>query len=751
MDEPGENALDESSFINPTQSIRKKIYTNTKSLEDKENVKSSRNHITDESINHSSDFKSLDVITSNDKKDNQNADVTPESMTCAPIFDDKGLHSDTSTSKIYSDNTPKLSTEYYSLLMAETQKLPHSNDKTFHKTPNASILLEETQKIIKPATNNFNIELPKEKDDSSQNLNDSVGKRLQEVEESDDDDFFQPTQLPGECQSGTTYRGASASMGELNHSVVSNEEFKKNRIENQATNVISSTNSNVNLNESSENLNTTCSTDVDVSMQNDEQFDRSSPCTSENLLADLSSDDELDVENDFNKKNEISDDEYVEMYEGATQVLNSNDDGKSLSPDRYSTTQLSNEAIDTILSSQESTYHQQNKTDLLTKTMSLTQKVCDTSKESLLETQYDIVDMTLASQTESQNTATQDVHSNVSNDKIATYGNLAAEASDKRIHEDRKADSQSNEMLVTHEIQEESPDIDEDSLDYLASTQELTNGLISKEELRENDYVEKDRNFIPVKEENELSILNCSDIQNLSTKDSSPSVIKQNNINSTVMQKANMKDPIVIPEEKVSNSETSNEIDDKALENSYTMETLPTCNKGSVSDKRIRNQSLDCITSMTTNFSSLTNTSNKLSEKGSRNMRKRTRDNSIPEAIAKRNETRMNLRKRDSIKENKTKVEFDINFSDKKSRSTKARVNCSETNVKCTNVESASIENENITNRNTRPTRACKKQTTKDQYCNEHLDKLPLKLHPSKTYSTRRNKVSYFCKMSSFL
>ena len=125
-------------------------------------------------------------------------------------------------------------------------------------------------------------------------------------------------------------------------------------------------------------------------------------------------------------------------------------------------------------------------------------------------------------------------------------------------------------------------------------------------------------------------------------------------------------------------------------------------------------------------------------------MRKRTRDSSEPETIAKRNEMRMNLRKRDSRKENKTKVEFDINFSDKNSRSTRTRVNYSETNVKCSNVESASIENENIANRNTRPTRACKKQTSKDQYCNEHLDKVPLKLHPSKAYSTRRNKVSYF-------
>ena len=78
--------------------------------------------------------------------------------------------------------------------MAETQKLLASNDKTFHKTPNASILLEETQKMIKPATNNFNMQLPKEKDDGSQNLDDSISRPLQEVEESDDDDFFQPTQ-----------------------------------------------------------------------------------------------------------------------------------------------------------------------------------------------------------------------------------------------------------------------------------------------------------------------------------------------------------------------------------------------------------------------------------------------------------------------------------------------------------------------------------------------------------------------------
>ena len=119
MDEPGESTFDESSFINPTQSTGKNIGTNIKILEDKENVK----RIIDESINHSLDFKSLDVIISNDNKDNQNVDVTTESITCAPIVGDTGLHSDTSTSKIYSDDTQKLSNENYSLLMAETQKL----------------------------------------------------------------------------------------------------------------------------------------------------------------------------------------------------------------------------------------------------------------------------------------------------------------------------------------------------------------------------------------------------------------------------------------------------------------------------------------------------------------------------------------------------------------------------------------------------------------------------------------------------
>ena len=81
------------------------------------------NHITDESINDSSDFKSLDVIISNDNKDNRNVDVSSESITYAPIIGDKGLHSDTSTSKIYSDDTQKLSNENYSLLIAETLKL----------------------------------------------------------------------------------------------------------------------------------------------------------------------------------------------------------------------------------------------------------------------------------------------------------------------------------------------------------------------------------------------------------------------------------------------------------------------------------------------------------------------------------------------------------------------------------------------------------------------------------------------------
>ena len=743
MDKPGENTLDESSFINPTQSIRKKICTNNKTLEDKENIKSSKDRITtDESINRSSDFKSLDVIISKDKKNNQNVDVTSESNTYATFFEEKSLYSDTSTTKIDNDDTQKLSNENYSLLMAETQKLPPTNDKKCHKTPNASILLEETQKIIKPVKNNFNMQLLKENGNTSQNVGDSFDKRLQEVEDSDDEDFFQPTQLPSECQFGATYRGTCASQDEFSHSAAIKEQFKKNRIESQATDVITSTHFNVKLDESSENLNTTCSTDINVSMQNEDQLDRSSPCTSENLLADLSSDGENDVENELNEKEELSDDEYVEMYEDATQLLNSKEDGKSLSPDGYCTTQLSNEVTDTILSSQESTYLLQNKTDLLTKTMSLTQKVCDTSKESLLETQYDTVDMTLASQTKSQNTTTKDVDSNVS-DTIVTYDNLAIEASGKRMHDDRKTDSQPNELLVTHEIQEDSPDIDEDSLDYLASTQELTSGLISKEKLRENDYVEKGRDLFPVSEENDLSISNCSDIQNVSTTNSSPSVMKQNNLKSTDIKKANMKDFIEIPEEKVSNSETPNENNDKALEKLYTKETSPTTNQGSDSDKRIKNQSLDCSSSMTTIFS-LTNTSNNLKEKGCRNMRKRTRDSSKSKAIAKTNEMRMNLRKRDSKKENKTEVEFDMKFSDKNSRSKRARVNCSDTNVKLTNVESASIENKNTASSNTRPTRACKKQTTKDQYCIEHLDKLPLKLQPSKTYSTRRNKVSYF-------
>ena len=489
-----EKTFDDSSFINPTQTITSKNSTNTIPFRDNGQC------IEAQKVVLASSDKNASKEILNETENLQESESLSKSEHYVTLHGDRKYSEDTSTNNIYSNETQKISEENYSLFMANTQKITGSLSRNetlpsqLAVPPKLSILLEETQKISSSLKVSEISSSEDMKQDNLQKLDESNVKVWSAKEESDDEDFFLPTQLTNEYSRVHPQVYASAEVETTDNSLSPNEHDATASIACKVTNITISEAPNLQLEDSLGILNTTRSTDLNVADEIEDSFDRKSSCMSENLLAEINSDDERTQEMDISLKDKkkFSDDEYEEVYEGATQILKSYDE-KSFTPEKYCATQHDNEKEDTILSSQESTCFEKSKTDLLIKTMSLTQNVCDVSKECLLETQYDIVDMTLATQSKAQDSKDKQFN-DTPNDKRPSNEN--SKSNNLSIHQDSPFDS------------------DEDSIDYLASTQELMDGLVEKERTKEDSFDEIEQEESIFEKENMTLQTKCNHSEN---------------------------------------------------------------------------------------------------------------------------------------------------------------------------------------------------------------------------------------------
>ena len=528
-----ENTFDDSSFINPTQTISSKNSTNTIPFHDNGQC------IEAQKVVLASSDKNASKEIVNETENVQETESLSNSEHNVTLYGDRKCSEDTSTNNIYANETQRISEENYSLFMANTQKITGSLSRNetlpsqLTVPPKLSILLEETQKI----SSSLKESKIKSSEDNLQKLDESNVKVLSAKEESDDEDFFLPTQLKNVSSRVHPQVYASAEVKTMDNSVSPNEHDETAPIADKVTNITISETPNLQLEDSLGILNTTRSTDLNDADEIDDSFDRKSSCMSENLLAEINSDDERaqEIDTSFKDKKKFSDDEYEEVYEGATQILKSYDE-RSFTPEKYCPTQHDNEKEDTILSSQESTCFEKSKTDLLIKTMSLTQNVCDVSKECLLETQYDIVDMTLATQSKAQDSKDKKINDSTN---------------DKRPFNEY---SKSNNVSI---LQDSPFDSDEDSIDYLASTQELMDGLVEKERPKEEVFNEIEQAESIFEKENMALQTKCNHDKNTkASKGSSENFTIESSEQEIVEKKNGLKIDI---DNKTSNSNFSDE------------------------------------------------------------------------------------------------------------------------------------------------------------------------------------------------
>ena len=538
--------LDDSSFIASTQSVSETIEKGNIDLCKEEEIGASSS--IRKNITH------LGPSTMNLLEEVTQKIVSQDESSCAKanptLYQDKGLF-DNKPDQVLSEKkccfltaeTQKISEINNSLMMAETQKmspqpcsiltapepLPRRNidivkENAYNVAPSdLKLLMEDTQKldVYVKDTSIKQVEMPDETENKT-TFSNSGGLQSLDETDNDEDDFFQPTQLPQDTQ-GHFKTNAITGEDSSQHSFDEKQHLRKTLIgkdnkeeifhdeknENIACRVIekiseSASVSDLQGTESFRNK----------PLENTDKFREDSEVNSngsENLLADICNDDESTIFGlqDTSKGNDDEaqmDDEYVEVYEGATQILQLNDISKSVCSDTFSTTKLdSDHEEDVILSSQESTCLEKDKTNLACKTMILTQGACCKNNDNESETQYDRIDMHIIRPTQSEankgnisqtNYITRPKVCYVSGKSVSVLSpGDSAEELETQLDNHSSNCCEDTERLGYEEDQLSS-DNEEDStayLLYLASTQELMKGLIKEDGVTDESKITKEK------------------------------------------------------------------------------------------------------------------------------------------------------------------------------------------------------------------------------------------------------------------
>ena len=521
QNDPEKAEFDDSSFLAPTQAIPNNSYISNSLNVEKENEFASR---TNSKVKQSNNrFSEIGLLQEETQK------IVPQ-IKCIPASgtqrnEKKRLLPSEKHSPITQNDgntliaeTQRMSEQNSSLLMAETQKIhQHTYDILEHETrnlPRASLnlLIEDTQHIsmIDNRKSVEQAEVSYESTDKSNNLKSAA---LQQVDEGHNGDFVTRTHFPAVFLRSIKPNDTSGDKMILSQKVTEKKVDNsynidmKDGMQNDDINKASTLplTQHGPCTEPSRELKDIDSTSLKPVEGTRNIEDDNSCCSngSENLLADICNDDDTSIytyDNNCRAKDveEMDDKEYVEVYEGATQILGLDDEKETTGSDTFVTTKFDADEEDMILSSQDSACSKRNKTDLISRTMSLTQSVHSEFRNQEIETQYDNTSM---------NMSTQSIEGNMPNNKNITGDKVNVLAS-----------GDSDDELVTHsecpyikvcELGKSSSDrqgkiscdSDEDSIDMLASTQELMKGLIEDEWLEENKEIAKTKDEHKVCEE----------------------------------------------------------------------------------------------------------------------------------------------------------------------------------------------------------------------------------------------------------
>ena len=407
------------------------------------------------------------------------------------------------------------------LLNAETQKLESINDINVtqpfpnHSPPPESIFEVETQKVTyeasldvkKNSTEDSEMALPDfKKNDIVNNIettpNDGQGPieetftNLRPLNDKDahdngDDDIIQPTQFFLDYKPITEF--TNKTYGNINSS--NNESDVIDSKEKLLENVSEVSGIEFEDFESSNHVEdaTSCSNKIIKEEDKDTSYD------SENLL------EEFDNESDsyfFGSEKgpekegikSTPEEEFTEIYEDATQVIDVNDETVNIAPQNYLTTKASVEDEDIIMSSQDSAIGSNNKTNIALTSMIFTQGACSEQKKT--DTQCNDTDMSIISQpdTNEKDAMTDDLtklQDNDDNQKQITAFECADAVDELPVGPKQYLANESIVRLMPDIEEHCNSDSEPDSLDWLASTQELVKGLTEHDTSSNDLYNEK--------------------------------------------------------------------------------------------------------------------------------------------------------------------------------------------------------------------------------------------------------------------
>ena len=412
------------------------------------------------------------------------------------------------------------------LLNAETQKLESINDINVtqpfpnHSPPPESIFEVETQKVTYEASldvkknstevlqcSDSEMALPDFKkndivNDIETTPNDGQGPieetftNLRPLNDKDahdngDDDIIQPTQFFLDYKPITEF--TNKTYGNINSS--NNESDVIDSKEKLLENVSEVSGIEFEDFESSNHVEdaTSCSNKIIKEEDKDTSYD------SENLL------EEFDNESDsyfFGSEKgpekegikSTPEEEFTEIYEDATQVIDVNDETVNIAPQNYLTTKASVEDEDIIMSSQDSAIGSNNKTNIALTSMIFTQGACSEQKKT--DTQCNDTDMSIISQpdTNEKDAMTDDLtklQDNDDNQKQITAFECADAVDELPVGPKQYLANESIVRLMPDIEEHCNSDSEPDSLDWLASTQELVKGLTEHDTSSNDLYNEK--------------------------------------------------------------------------------------------------------------------------------------------------------------------------------------------------------------------------------------------------------------------